>query len=609
MTGQGKAPTQELLTARRALEGMPGVTLLNDYTWDESHGKWILHCQLSPNLQSEGPIPTTTEWFVLVDEAYPWGSIKFYPAKENGIVQTFPHQSYNAVGSDAIPWRDGDICLDTTTRVLGRHGYDSEPYDIHTRLQWRFQRALDWLEAAHHGELVLDGEPFELPVFPTSGAPVTVAFCEGCDAFPKWQSIAERAGLVDLSVLGDGFLCVRRFLSDSGNVLLSPSWGQALGSPGRESVKGIWLRIDTAPVLSPWQIPVTWGELRESCRAQGIEIDNLLKTVVDSIRDRKRHLALIGFLIPARVGDVACQMHWQAFMLPLLSHGKKTAKGYRPNKTGYWHRDRIEILHDEAPVDWLTSENWHNEQISTRGRLSQAFVSKKVLLIGAGAVGSVIAELLVRAGAETLMVVDGDQLEAGNLVRHTLGLDQLKTPKAAAVANRLNRAVPHTSVSAVCSDFPPTEKADLARIQECDVVVDCTGRDEVLHHLEDFPWHKAKFFFSISLGLQARRLFVFAAYEERFPHARFRDMIRPWLEIELGEHEGEEFPRERIGCWHPVFPARVDDVWMTASIAVKHIESYVVAPLEQAELVVFEQHYEDGLWTGVQRVHLPTQDG
>jgi hypothetical protein len=317
--GQGKTPTQELLTARRALEGMPGVTLLDDYTWNESHSKWILHCRLTPNLQSEGLIPATTEWFVLVDEIYPWGSIKFYPAKENSIVQTFPHQSHNAAGSNATPWRDGDICLDTTTRVLGRHGYDSEPYDTHTRLHWRFQRALDWLEAAHCGKLVLDGEPFELPVFPASEASITVAFCEGRDTFPKWQSIAERAGPIDLSISSDTLTCVGRFLSASGKVLLTSNWGQTLGNPGKEFVKGIWLRIDAVPVLPPWEAPITWGELREVCRAQGTEIDDLLKTVVGRIRDRRRHIALIGFPIPARMGEAAYQMHWQALLLPLLS--------------------------------------------------------------------------------------------------------------------------------------------------------------------------------------------------------------------------------------------------------------------------------------------------
>ncbi|MBL0240398.1 MAG: hypothetical protein IPQ00_07480 [Chloracidobacterium sp.] len=28
-------------------------------------------------------------------------------------------------------------------------------------------------------------------------------------------------------------------------------------------------------------------------------------------------------------------------------------------------------------------------------------------------------------------------------------------------------------------------------------------------------------------------------------------------------------PREGVGCWHPVFPARADDIWMWGSIAIK----------------------------------------
>ena len=82
--------------------------------------------------------------------------------------------------------------------VLGRHGYDIEPYDVHQRLVWHFQRALAWLRAASYDELVLPAEPFELPQFPgASDISQTVAFCEGADSFLHWQNIPEHYGLVD----------------------------------------------------------------------------------------------------------------------------------------------------------------------------------------------------------------------------------------------------------------------------------------------------------------------------------------------------------------------------------------------------------------------------
>jgi hypothetical protein len=79
-------------------------------------------------------------------------------------------------------------------------------------------------------------------------------------------------------------------------------------------------------------------------------------------------------------------------------------------------------------------------------------------------------------------------------------------------------------------------------------------------------------------------------------------MIQPWLARDLVENEGQELPREGVGCWNPVFPARAEDVWMMAAIAVKDLEHSVVSGLSEPSLRVYEQTYRDGNFTGVQQV-------
>ena len=162
---------------------------------------WVLRCRLSPEVEPGGPIPASTDWFVLVDPAYPWGPIRFYPAKDGGISLTFHHQNRNDSGDDFFPWRTGDPCLDSAVRALGRSAHDPEPYGIHERLRWRFERALAWLGAASRGELAQPGEPFELPQYlPTLGAlGLTIVFQEGFDTLPTWEGTNDLAGLVDLT--------------------------------------------------------------------------------------------------------------------------------------------------------------------------------------------------------------------------------------------------------------------------------------------------------------------------------------------------------------------------------------------------------------------------
>src|SRR5262245_48901167 len=71
-------------------------------------------------------------------------------------------------------------------------------------------------------------------------------------------------------------------------------------------------------------------------------------------------------------------------------------------------------------------------------RLAQA----RILLVGCGALGTVLAEQLVRAGVGRLTIVDRDLVEFSNLQRQVLFDEsdaQSNLPKAIAAANRLRK--------------------------------------------------------------------------------------------------------------------------------------------------------------------------
>ncbi|MBD2212923.1 ThiF family adenylyltransferase [Nostoc linckia FACHB-104] len=599
----GKIPSTELLAARRTLDGIACVELLHDLTWSDQVEKWTLHCRIHIDPQPSSFIPPSTDWYVLVSPEYPWGNIGFYPAKEHSLIHTFSHQDFNSSDDSQVPWRKGKLCLDTSVHVLGRQGYHSEPYDYYSRLEWHFRRAIEWLVAASEDKLVSSGEPFELPYFPLRKFS-TVAFSESAESFTQWHNIPDLVGLVHLVPLRkkpDVFF-VKCFQSIRGKELLKLMWGKQMSELKDELVLGIWIRLKKIPVFKPWQVPLTWKELREICREQEINIDEQLKIAAKFIRDGKSHIALIGFPIPAEIDGPLHQIHWQPLQLPVLSQGIKTAQGFRTNEEGYWRRDRTEILRGDVNLAWVNSENWHNSYIAARGKLPEPLASKKILLLGAGAIGSAVAELLSRGNAQKIIILDSDTLQIGNLSRHTLSLHHLKVEKATCIAARLNTTSPYATVVGIDRNFPHFEETDKADIQQSEIILDCTGSDAVLYHLEHYSWGNCKLFISISLGIGGKRLFLFSAYSDSFPHAIFSAMLNPWLQKELKEYEGQQLPREGIGCWHPVFPARIDDVWMMASIAVKHIESSSASLPEKPHLSVFEQLYKNGTFVGVHQV-------
>ena len=595
------------------LEGIRGLTVRDGFTWNPQYGKWVFRCRLSADILEGGLVPPSTDWYVLVDGDYPNGGIEFLPAKQEGLTLTFQHQRYNSSNDQNRddPWRRGAICLDTTMRALGRHGHDNERRGAATRLPWRLRRALDWLSRASRNALVVPGEPYELPDFPIAPELGLIAFSEDRESLGRWAGFDHRCGLVEgrRLVATREVKVVTAFLAPDGTRLTELEWGHTVSS-AKATWTGAWLHLEKLPVLTPYQAPATWGELVEVCAAQGANLYDLLQPTVPALRDGERHPLLAGFPIPARVGEPPVSVHWQAMLLPVLSRGKGVRHGFSTKvELGYWLEDKGSLLVGRKALDWMRSENWSSDQVSVRGRVSDALSSKKVLIIGVGAVGSVVAELLVRGGVRQIVLMDSDAIAAGNLVRHTLTLDSIGQDKATAIAARLNLASPHANVEAIAVSFPPTRSADISAMRECDVIVDCTASDDVLPRLNAAGWDGPRHFFSLSTGFGAKRLFVFSAYGKEFPHGAFTAVLQPWLADERKEYEQADLPREGTGCWDPVLPARVDDVWTLSSLAVRCIEARIAQPGEASRLEVFERHWESGEFQGIRRVSKVAESG
>ncbi|MBF6596054.1 MAG: ThiF family adenylyltransferase [Thermaceae bacterium] len=275
----------------------------------------------------------------------------------------------------------------------------------------------------------------------------------------------------------------------------------------------------------------------------------------------------------------------------------------------------VKVLNGGTSVDWLISENWHADQISTRGRFSEPLRSSRVLLLGAGALGSAVGEMLVRSGVRQVTVMDGDHFEVGNLVRHNLMVNDVGDQKARALARHLNQLSPHAQVDSIDVNFPPLSEDDQARVRACDIVLNCTADREVLYHLETFEWDHPVLFVCLSVGRGATRLYFFTAYGSEFLGETLLEMLAPWASVpvprahdavdEQGEQDqDDELPWAGVGCWHPVFPARADDIGMMASVAVKQFQDVIAKGTVEPRLSVFEQQREGGFFQGVKQVVL-----
>ncbi len=125
--------------------------------------------------------------------------------------------------------------------------------------------------------------------------------------------------------------------------------------------------------------------------------------------------------------------------------------------------------------------------LSTIGAHGQeALRGSTVLIAGCGALGTVAAEILGRAGVGTLVVVDRDLVEYSNLSRQLLFATQdarRSTPKAEAARTRLGRIDPDIRVRAFVEDISSATVESL--IEGVDLIVDGLDNFETRYLLND----------------------------------------------------------------------------------------------------------------------------
>jgi len=120
--------------------------------------------------------------------------------------------------------------------------------------------------------------------------------------------------------------------------------------------------------------------------------------------------------------------------------------------------------------------------------------TKKVVLVGAGSIGSMIAWQLARAGVGEITLIDDDFVQVGNMPRWQLGLPFVGRQKVNALKDYLSHSYPYTKINSIpyCIGTPrssPHSESDQYAvgnaIETADLVIDATAEWGVSHFLSD----------------------------------------------------------------------------------------------------------------------------
>ena len=154
--------------------------------------------------------------------------------------------------------------------------------------------------------------------------------------------------------------------------------------------------------------------------------------------------------------------------------------------TGRWQQEGLPMSAPAAGFDADFHERYSRHlllpEIGLQGQ--ERLQSSRVLLLGAGGLGSPAAYYLAAAGVGTLRIADPDVVDRSNLQRQILHTEaSIGSPKVASATDRLTALNPRTTIEAV-AEFVDSENVE-SLLEDVDVVIDGADNFPIRYLLND----------------------------------------------------------------------------------------------------------------------------
>ncbi|EIE01330.1 MULTISPECIES: ThiF family adenylyltransferase [Leptospira] len=597
------------------------IELLDIFDWVKVHSideleKQKVRIELSirvdlPDIPVQYKKYSLSNWIFVIDNPYPRGVIEVYPAIDNGLNLTFPHQLDNSSVNKEYNSRSGKVCLaDYFNKAKNRTDLFSSNFEG-VVLHRHIVRLRAYLECAFQKKLQNPGEYFELPSIPgLSGRArneLYILFQETTESFLKWNKEARHFGYFEYVKTkphaGRDFIFPCRFLDTNSDEVMLYHWSKEILNQNSEEKIGIWVKCEKYPFQKDWAFPKTYGDLLNVYPEILNRLQNsLLKaaSVKGSLSKEKKVLVLLGFPVPLKYGDACSEIFWIAFSVDL-----KEVQKFPGSRKNIKLSKYLQVVFESASslnIAWQKTENWAKGNLIQRGK-SLALENLSAVIVGGGALGSVLIENLVRLGMDKIQIHDGDTIEAGNLSRFSASLTEVGIPKSIFLKKKLELVRPGVEVTAHAHIFH--RGPDIESWGAYDILIDISADATVLSIFENYNPKKEKIWITVFLGMNAQRLYFFASKSSKFMVQRFRDEYAKWAQVEYSEQNlhRSDFRPEGTGCWDPLFPARLDDIISFTSAIITNIEKATKLASGEFHFSVYEKVInEDMDYLGIRKV-------
>jgi integrative and conjugative element protein (TIGR02256 family) len=465
----------------------------------------------STNNKYEGEIKVTSNkgeitFTVHIPESYPLNDLKIITNDFSG----YPHQNL-----------DGSLCLNT---AFVNH--------TNSRLNLEIEKLKKYIETYYENDY--EGDLYEFSGFEPKGL-VTIIFEESNFDTERFNPLFGEFKYSPLCYMMDDKKRIIHFTAIAQNLgNKCYQWSNFFKSKN-EPVHKKRLRFtnwaDLVKIL-----PDTFSDyFVEFCKRASIS------SIFPSGREVYILLA-IGYKIP---NANSFEVHWDLILLPHIDFPRKQ------------NQSRQFINNYNKPILWDKTFNASYERFFGRGCFDKKIANKKILIIGTGAIGSTLAEILTRGGVRKIDLADNETIEPGNICRSSFGFTDIGFPKIGVLKEKLELISPYIEVGVLISleaiDInSSTGKETFEKLKSYEIIFDCTANNEIIQMLTDFDLPNTVIYLSISD--KAKEMICVCNLDNRNMIERRNQML-----YSFGNYREAEF-REGTGCWHPTFEASYFDI-------------------------------------------------
>ncbi|MDE0135295.1 MAG: patatin-like phospholipase family protein [Acidimicrobiaceae bacterium] len=407
-----------------------------------------------------------------------------FPHEANGIGFR-PRERFHVEVSSNYPWQVPSVQVPHRRWALRPHvsfgsylclylAPDVE-WDPSDGMYGLVERLVEWLRRAAIDGLDPAAAPLHPPYAPSFGNYLTVVVRDGT---PR-PTDAPWFGYAPVTVHSNTRVDLRGWLDTDDNAIGCDDDVAAVVLSHREL---------------PYQYPTRLGPFFEALESCGIMKQQLLSLVQAAARHNGDHAPLLVVIGTPMRGTKAGERHQHLAIWHVSDQGTRRLRSAQLEASDaigtQEHSDELPAAlsrwAETARIDWCPVDEARPEVTRPRDGTSPVteFTGRSVALLGCGAIGSHLAEHLVRVGVTELSLVDHSRVSTGNLTRQTYDERDLTEPKPRALAHRLLRINPQLSLVQCPTDAVVLAGDPSSPIWQHDIIIDATANETVAKRLE-----------------------------------------------------------------------------------------------------------------------------